>query len=238
MAWLVGLVLFGAAIWFLYRLKARDIADCAAVLGLVPGDGRSNRGTTPEGFAYYQRAVLHGTIRGFPGTLWSRHVRHPRMARRRRRGSEFTVLEVALDAPVRTPLRIQPAGILETLESWIQGAPTDVVAVDDAFGAAYVVHAGHIADARSVLSAPMRARILAFRSQVGGALPPTTAGKLSSGLVLGTFILEGTTAVYAVFGSPTKAVAEHVKVAAPLLLDLATAAGSYVGGRPDPPSPA
>lgn len=226
MAFIIGLVLFGAAIWFLYRLKARDIADCAAVLGLPPGQGRSKRGTTVEGFAYYQRAVLEGTMLGRPATVWSRSVRHPRTARRRNRGSAFTVLELTLERPVRTAIRLQPAGVLGGLESWIQGPPTDVVTIDADFDAAYVVHASRLIDARAILSAPMRAKILAFRSQVGGALPPTTAGKLSSGLVLGTFILEGTTAIYAVFGSPTKAVAEHVKVAAPLLLDLAAAAGA------------
>lgn len=221
MAFLLGLVLFAAAIWFLYRLKARDVADCAAALALAPGDGRSTRGTTPEGFRYYQRAVLQGTMLDCPATLWSRSVRHPRLGTHRNRGAEFTVLELTLARPARAPIRLQPAGLLGTLESWMQGPPLDVVSIDETFDGAYVVHAAHAADARAILSAPMRARLLAFRSQVAGTLPSTTAGRLSSGLMLGTFFVEGTTAAYAIFGSPTRAVAEHVKVAAPLLLDLA-----------------
>jgi hypothetical protein len=100
-----------------------------------------------------------------------------------------------------------------------------VVALDSAFDAAYVVHATQPADAVEVLSAPMRERLLAFRAQVAGNLPTTTAGRMSSGLVLGTFILEGTTATYSLFGSPTRKVAEHVKAAAPVLLEVAAAAG-------------
>lgn len=224
MAFIVGLVLFAAALWFLYRLKARDIAACAAVLGLTPGDGRSTRGVTPEGFTYYQRAVLQGTMLGCPATVWSRTVKHPRLGKYRNRGSEFTVLELTLDRPVRTGLRLQPAGVLGVLESWMQGPPLDVVPVDAGFDAAYVVHASHLIEARAVLSAPMRDKVLAFRSRVAGNLPATAAGQLSSGLVLGTFFLAETTAAYAMFGSPTKAVAEHVKAAAPILLELATAA--------------
>jgi hypothetical protein len=221
MAFVIGLVLFAGAIWFLYRLKARDIADCAAVLGMAPGDGRTTRGTTPEGFAYLQRAVLQGTMLGCPATIWSRSVKHPRIGKYRNRGSEFTVLELTLARAVQTPIRLQPAGVLGVLESWIEGPPTDIVPIDAAFDAAYVVHAGHVIDARAVLSASMREKILAFRSREGADLPASTAGKLSSGLVLGTFFLEGTTAAYALFGSPTKAVAEHVKAAAPILLELA-----------------
>lgn len=234
MAFVLALLVFAAAIWFLRRLKQRDVADCAAVLGLPPaGDHRSSRGTTPEGFAFYQRAVLDGSLLGRPAALWSRTVRHPRRARsRRHRGGEFTILELTLERPVRTAIRLQPAGVLSTLEGWIQGEASDLVAIEPRFDAAYVTHAGSATAALLVLTPPLREKILAFRAQVPGAPPRPAdgalaagAGALASGLVLGTFHLHDTTAAYALHGSPTKATAAHVRAAAPLLLELAAAAG-------------
>ena len=96
MAFMVGLVPFAAALWFLYRLNARDIADCATVLGLAPGDERPNPRYDARRFRLLPAGCSAGTMHGCPATLWSRSIRHPRMARRRSRGSEFTVLELTL----------------------------------------------------------------------------------------------------------------------------------------------
>ena len=52
------------------------------------------------------------------------------------------------------------------------------------------------------------------------------AGKLASAFVLGTFHIDGAAARYDLFGSPAKATAEHAKAAAPVLLELAAAAGA------------
>jgi len=226
MGFAIGLLIFGAALWLLYRLKARDVANCRAVLDLALADGRADRGTTPEGFAYDQRALLQGTMLGRPAVLWSRTVRHPRFAAGKRRSSEFTVLEFTLPQPVRGPLRLQPAGVLGALEGLLREPAGDLVAIDPVFDAAYVVHARPETGVLLILDPARREQLLAFRARMAGELPASSAaGRLSSGLVLGTFQLHGSTASYTLFGSPVQATAEHVKAAAPLLLDLAAAAG-------------
>jgi len=225
MAFVVGLVAMAAAVWWLMRLKRRDVDDCRAVLGLPPAPRSTERGTTPEGFAYTQVGVLEGTLLGRPARLLERAIRHPRTSKRRRTGSQMTVLELTLERPVRVPVRIQPSGLLVELEAFTRGAAGDRVPIEPGFDAAYVVYAQRPAEALLLLSPAVRECLLAFRSSVAGNLPPTMAGQLASGLMLGTFSIEGTTASYAAFGSPTRATAEHVAKAAPLLLDLATAAG-------------
>lgn len=226
MAFVIGVVVFAAVIWWLSRVKQRDIAACAAILGLEPVKASPSRGQTPEGFAYFQRAVLQGTLLGRPATLLSRIVRHPRTARRQRYGSEFTVLECALARPARVSLRLQPAGVLESLEHAVRGTVGDRVFFDDTFDAAYAVYASDAAGAKAVLTEERRLAMLTLRTQIAGGVSASAAGYLASALVLGTFHVEGNTARYSAFGSPTRATAEHVKTAAPLLLDLADAAGS------------
>lgn len=227
MAFVLGMVAIGAVLWWLARLKRRDIADCRAVLAFDPAPPSSSlHGTTPEGFACVEHTLLRGVMFGRPATLSDRTVRFPKGAKYRRGGSQFTVLAVALAAPAHVSLRLQPAGILGGLEAALR-APADspdVVAIDPAFDAAYTVYADTPADARTVLTPDMREKFLAFRTRVAGPLPANVAGRLASGLVLGTFHVDGSTARYVVFGSPTKQTAEHVKAAAPLLLELADAA--------------
>lgn len=231
MGFVIGLLIFGAALWLLFQLKARDLANCRAVLDLAAADGRSSRGTTPEGFAFYQRAALQGTLLGQPATLWSRTVRHPKYGTHGRRSSQFTVLEFALPRPVRAPLRLQPTGVLGVLEALLQVPRDEVTPIDPAFDAAYVVHAPRDSGVLLMLGPAIRERLLAFRSEMAGNLPSSPAGKLASGLVLGTFDLRDSTASYALFGSPTKATAEHIKAAAPLLLELAAASGGETGAN-------
>lgn len=227
MAFLVGLVAIGAAWWWLWHLKQRDLAECRAVLGLEPvASGETTRGTTPEGFAFSQTALLRGVLLGRPATLWARTVRHPAGAKYRRRGSQFTVLELGLDAPVRCPLRVQPAGLLTGLEAVMHGPAADRVPIDEAFDASYVVYAPRAAEARLLFTAERCQQLLAFRASVGGTPAATMPGRLASGLLLGTFEIDGAAARYVLFGSPMKATAQHVNIAAPVLLDLAAAAGA------------
>ncbi|MGE0448197.1 MAG: hypothetical protein AB7Q29_01295 [Vicinamibacterales bacterium] len=224
MTFILGLLAFGAALWFLVRLKRQDTQRCREILALEPAPSQTMRGTTPEGFSFSQTAILQGVMLGHAATLWARTVRHPLAAKRRRTGSQFTVLELALTRPARFALRIQPAGLLETLEWASRGPADDRVPIESAFDEAYVVYTSSPADAKAVLTPAVRASLLEFRSRVGGNLPSTTAGRLSSALVLGTFDIEGSNARYALFGSPTAATAEQVKAAAPVLTQLAAAA--------------
>lgn len=224
MAFVAGLVVLGVVFWFLMRLKQQDLAHCREVLGLAAAPSATSRGTTPEGFSYSQTTLLQGTMNGCPAVLSARTVGVRTGPPGRRRGSQFTVLDLTLPRPVRTALRLQPAGMLGGLEDAMRGPASDRVPIDAPFDVAYVVYSNQAADARAVLTPATREALLAFHARfVGDHSAPATA-RLASALVLGTFQLQGTAASYVLFGSPTKAVAEHLKAAVPLLLELAAAA--------------
>jgi hypothetical protein len=223
----IVLVIVGAVLWWLVRLRQLDIEQCRAVLGLADAPGGTPESTTtPEGIAASERVLLQGTLAGRPATLVLRRLRKPFVSGGDRRASDFTVLSITIERPARVALRIQPAGMLGAVETWVRGQAAERVSVDAAFDQAYVVYSDTPTAVLGVLSPAMRERLLAFRTEIAGDLPVSAAGRMASGFVLGTFYLEGTTAQYAAFGSPTKKTAQHVKAAAPVLLELAAAAGA------------
>lgn len=227
MGFVVGILLFAAALWYLYHLKQQDLAHCQQVLGLTPVKGAAvERGTTPEGFAFIDQVVLQGVMHGLPATLLHRTVRSPIAPKMQKKGSSFTVLSFDLARPPRVSLRIQPAGMLAGVESLTRGAEAsaDRISIDDEFDRAFVVYSNTPAEVMTVLTRPLRARLLAFRTQIAGSHPDSVATKLASPFLIGTFHIEGATARYLAYGSPAKATAEHVKSASPLLLQLSTAA--------------
>ncbi|MCP5467491.1 MAG: hypothetical protein H7A17_07655 [Sinobacteraceae bacterium] len=227
MGFVIGLLAFGAALWLLYWVKQRDLTHCREVLGLTQiSSAVQERGSTPEGFAFVDYAVLQGSMLGRSARLVHRMVRSPLAPRRQRYGSNFTVLVLTLEHPVSASLRLQPAGMLGVVETLVRGAVTDRVPIDTTFDQAYSVYSDHPAAAMAILAMqPLRERLLAFRSRMAGDMPNSVAAKMASGLVLGSFHVEGKVARYLAFGSPTKATAEQLATAAPILLDLATAAG-------------
>ena len=227
MAFVIGLVVFVAVLWWLYRFKQRDIGHCQEVLGLAPVPRAvSRRGTTPEGFAFVERDVLQGTMLGRPAVLAHRTVRSPLAPRRQRHGSDFTVLALTLDAPARVSIRLQPTGVLGSVETLVRGGATDRVAIDPTFDEAWVVYCDSPTAAVTLLTPALRERLLAFRAQIAGELPTSTAGKMASAFVVGTFHIDGAEARYLAFGSPTRATAEQVKAAAPVMVEVAAGAGS------------
>jgi len=227
MAFVLGLVALGVALWFLIQLKKKDTAACAEVLGLKPAPARTERGITPEGFKFSQTTMLEGRIDGRAATLWSRTLARTTGSKRSGRRSMFTVLDLTLRRPARVPLRIQPVGVLGALEEMLTAPDNRAarVAMDARFDEAYTVYSASATDAIVALTPALRESLLEFRARVAGPLPSNVAGHLASGLVLGTFYLDGAFVRYAVYGSPTKATAEHVKAAVPIMIALARAAG-------------
>lgn len=225
MAFAIGLIAFGIAWWLLVGLKRKDVADCRAVLGLEPVARVTARGTSPEGLTYSQTSILGGTLAGRPATLFERSAGHPAIPTRRRRGAQFTVLELTLPRPAAVSIRLQPTGMLGSIEALVQGEVPRATPIDPAFDAAYTVYADDAASAVILLTPALRERVLAFRARVSSDLPTSAPGRLASGLVLGTFDIDGAVARYVLFGSPTRSTAEQVKAAAPILVDLAARAG-------------
>ena len=221
MAFVVGLLVVGLALWFLWRTKQQDLVQCGLVLGLQPVPQETTRGTTPEGFTYTQTRLMNGSIDGHPARLSVRTVGVRKGSVGRRRGSQFTVLDLTRAIPAGVALRLQPAGMLGGLEEAMRGPVADRVPIDSVFDEAYVVFSAAPSNARSVLTPDLRAALLAFRARFLGENRSSAGARLASALVLGTFQLDGANASYVLFGSPTKAVAEHLKLAAPLLIELA-----------------
>lgn len=216
----VALVAFVAALVWLWRRKARDTADCAAILGLSPAPRTFSRGTTAEGFAYGQTILLSGMLQGFPATLTERRVRRPRAPSRQRQGSQFTVLALTLPSAPPARLRLQPRGVLRMVEVAV-GSESTPVPVDAAFDEAYLLYTDDPHAALRVLTPAVRADLLAFRAAFSTADPSSLAGRASSGLVLGSFEVGQREAIYSLYGSPMKATATQVKAAVPLLARLA-----------------
>jgi hypothetical protein len=217
----VALVLFAGLFLWLIRTTARDLDDTASILGLQKATARVQaRGTSAEGFAYHETRMLEGTFDGVRAELAVRTVKR-RQNPYRRRGSQFTVLTLhhgRADAP---RLRLQPAGMMEALETLQKGERTDVVATGDAaFDAAYRLYAADPAAALAVLTPVMRRDLLAFRSTVAGLLPDAVTGGMAAALLLGTFEVEPGLSRYTLFGSPTKTLAEHLRQAVPFMMRL------------------
>jgi len=222
---IIVLVFVGAVLWWLFRVRQRDMAQCQAVLGLAPAQKSPPKpGTTPEGFAAFDHRLLEGTLLGRPASFSLRRVRSPKVARRDRRGSDFTVLSFTLQPPASVSLRIQPTGLIGAVETWVRGTPGDRVSVDATFDDAFTIYSDTPAAALAVLTPALRERLLEFHARILGTPTASTSTKLASGLVIGTFHIDGSTARYLVPGSPTKSTAEQVMAAAPVLLEVATAA--------------
>lgn len=218
---LLVLALFAGLLLWLVRKTARDIDDSARVLGLQKAATRvQTRGSSADGFAYHETLTLEGTIDGRRAELAVRTVK-ARPTGSRTRGSRFTVLTLhhgRADAP---RLRLQPAGMLETLEALQKGTATDVVPTGDAaFDAVYTLHAPDPSRALGVLTPELRRDLLAFRTAAAGPLPATTTGGMAAALLLGSFEVDETVSRYTLFGSPTLKLAEHIRRAVPLMTRL------------------
>ncbi|MGE3843770.1 MAG: hypothetical protein AB7I50_19535 [Vicinamibacterales bacterium] len=221
MTFAIGLLIFGLAVVWLFKKKQSDVRACASILRLVPAARETVRKTTPEGFAATDILLLRGELEGFPVTLWERTVRHPLATKWRRMGSQFTVLTFTLGSAVAGTLRLQPRGMLGALEVLIQGRP-DAVGISPDFDEAYTTYTSDERRARHALTVELQHELLAFRARVAGPLTGSVAGQMASGLMLGTIAIEEGQASYVLFGSPAKAVADHLLVAAPLVRAVAT----------------
>lgn len=214
----IGLLLFVAALVWLYQAKARDRARCASILGLtVIPRGEQRRGTTSEGCDFHESVVMAGTIESARVEVAERIVRFPIGARaKRNRGSYFTVLSFLDAAPVAS-FRLQPVGLLGTLEEFLHDPPPTVLTGDAEFDAAFRLYAVDATAVLLVINSERRRALLALRATVAGFRPSSPAGKLASGLLVGTLECAGGRLSYAVFGTPNAVIGQHLAQAARVL---------------------
>ncbi len=224
LTFLVGMAALAAVLWWLHRLKQQDLADCAAILGLAPDDRvETAAGRTAEGFNYSQRRVLTGSIDGNEAGLSVRNLRSPVSPKLSRKINQFSVLTIRHRSPWAVPFRLQPAGFLGTIERLHRETVDAATTGDAAFDEAYQLYASDPAAALRVLTPDVRREVLAFREASAGKVPAATATAVGSALLLGTFEIGPESSSYYVYGSPTRKVAEHLALAAPLVARLSAA---------------
>lgn len=220
---LVGMVMFAAALVWLHRSKQAGVTACASALGLAGVSGRiERRGETAEGLAFYEQLRARGTLAGCGAEVWERQVRRPVDVKyRKSRGSTLTVLELK---PGRLPghrCRLQPTGMMGVVEHLMKGAQDPVATGDAAFDAAFTLYADEAAGALVALPVELRRDMLAFRESVTGKLPSSGAGNLAASLVVGSFEVGPDRVAYGAFGTPSGKIGAHLRQAAPLLARLA-----------------
>lgn len=221
MAFWIGLALFGAALYALWRLKDKDLAAAAAAVGLprVP-HSPGTQGTTPEGWACRDIVVAAGQLDGVRTSLLSRSIPKQFTPKAERVATQFTVITLDLATPPPATLRLQPVGWTRAIAA-ITHTPPPVVPTGDAeFDAVWHLHTDVPTAALLVLSDDLRRALVDFRNTHVPAGPAFAEGGHAT-LKLGSFEVSANRAVYSVFGSPTATTGAHVAGARPLLARLA-----------------
>lgn len=214
---ILGFSLVAGAIYWLYRTKQRDFADCAAALGLalIPR-GESTRGTTSEGFYFFETLLAEGRVGGLRARLSMRNVRVNASMARRNQGSQFTVLTLLRETPGPATFRLQVRGVMSFLERFMEDHPATPTG-NAAFDAAYHLHTDNDAAALAVLTPALQKEILDLRTRLAGPLPDNVPGKLAAGFLIGNWEIAGDQVSYLIFGSPLKKIGDHLAQVAPLL---------------------
>lgn len=223
MTFLIALVLFGAAGFWLYRSSNEALDQCRRTLGFEKaGERRLVQGQSQEGFHYHQALLFEGVLDGLPAEVHSRTVSHGQGTLQRRRGSQFTLLTIVPAQPLPASFRLQPAGLLRAVEHYQQGAPEIVSTGDAAFDAAYHLYADDPAAAIRAVLSPVRQALLTFRdTESRGANMDSVAGKMASAFMLGSIEVTTASVSYLLMGSPSATIAQHLKRVAPVLVSLA-----------------
>lgn len=212
------LIALGCFVYWLARSNADAQRRMAEVLGLQLAPARrEERGANPAGFPWRQSLLMTGTMQGRPAEVWLRAVRQPGRSTER---SIFTALVMPLSASLEGGMRIEPASIGALIAMF--GSDQAPVPTDDAtFDRYFRVTSTEASLVSALLTPELRARLLEWRAQVTGAMPDTALGRFAGDLLAGVFALERGRATYAVSGSPSQKIAEHLKLTAPVLADLA-----------------
>ncbi|MBP6715842.1 MAG: hypothetical protein KAY59_08310 [Acidobacteria bacterium] len=217
----VGIALFVLALYGLRRLKQKDVADAAGVLGLtIVAAAPTHKGTTAEGWPCHDTVVATGQLGGMRAELIARSIPNLLTPRKERVASQFTLLRLSPSTPPAASLRLQPTGLSRAIEQLTHNAPTPLLTGDAAFDDAFHVYASDPDPALRLLTPELRSPLVAFAAaSVPAGWKP--AQQLAAGLVLGSFDITTERITYSAFGSPTRKVAEHIAGVGPLLVALA-----------------
>jgi hypothetical protein len=224
-AFLVGVAAIVAAVYWLHLKSRRDAAECAALLGLsTMVTGRTERGTSAEGFNYHESVVAEGLFHGTPAALSVRNIRSAGIATAKRDRGSFTVLTFAPAMPIPISLRLQPAGAMHVAEWVTHGSPAKIATGDEEFDAAWHLYAEQDASAIILLTPALRAELMRlYRSGVPGGetMQQGAAYKLAAGVVAPNFEITQQAARCYVTGTPMKQSGETLLKARSILASLA-----------------
>ncbi len=218
---LVALLAVVALIIWLNRSNRAAVAACAQGLGLGPGDSVVTTGTTPEGLSYRQQVIAQGAIGAQRATLHVRTTRRSKNTPSSRGTSEFTVLTLSPGSADRSAFRLQPAGMMRVVEVIQRGVTAFTPTGDAEFDAAWHLYVGDSESSPAVLTPELRRDLTAFSRSMLGTSPDSVAGKMASALLLGSFNVTSESVSYALLGSPSAKVADHLRQAVPLLARVA-----------------
>lgn len=219
---LVGMVLFSGAVYWLYRSKQADVAACMEAIGFAGAKEKSTRrGETAEGLAYWERLLSRGTLAGCEAEIWERQIRRAVDVRfRKSRGSILTVLELKPTRPPVHEFRLQPVGVMGWIEQFTRGSSEPVATGDAAFDDAFKLYANDGAGALAVLTPELRREILEFRDAVAGDVAQLRSSNQAAGLLLGSFEIGPARVALGLFGTPSRKIGEQLRRAAPILARL------------------
>lgn len=224
-AFVVGLVLFSGAVIWLYRAKQADIAACAEALGLAGVIEKiTRRGQTAEGLAFWEQLRARGALAGCGAEIWERQVRRAMDTKyRKSRGATLTVLELKPARPTSCSIRLQPVGVMDLIEQFMQQTPESVPTGDSPFDGAFKVYTDDATLVPAVLTTELRRELLALRLAVAGDVASLRSGNFAASLTLGSFEVSPDRVAFSIFGTPSRKIGEQLRLAAPLLARLSEA---------------
>lgn len=226
MGFWIGLVLFVAALYFLLRLKDKDLAAAAAATGLTRVTGAPVvQATTPEGWPCRDVVIASGDVGGRRVSLISRTMPKAFTPKADRIASQFTVIALHLSSSPPAVMQLQPVGWTRTIASLTHTPPPVVPTGDDACDAVWHVHTDVPRAALLMLAPAVRDALVTFRNTHVPDGPAWTQ-RANAALLLGSFRITADVAEYSVFGSPTAKTGAHVMGALPLLTRLSVPAST------------
>lgn len=220
MAFLLALLLFAGAAYWLYSSSNNALEECRQALGFSKSvDRKVTEGTSQDGFHYHQAHLFDGTLEGLPAELNTRTVSAVKGTVQRRRGSQFTVLTLRPERPLPVRFHLHPAGMLSALESL--GASALVTTGDEPFDAAYHLYSIDAAATVRAVSPAVRATLLEIRAaEVKDAKTnaDSAAGRMALTFRMGSIEVDERSVSFLLFGSPSADVARRLQKIAPFLV--------------------
>lgn len=215
---LVALLLFAAAAYWLYTSSSNALETCRQTLGFRKcADRQVTEGTSQDGFHYHQSHLFDGTIEGLPAELHTRTISVAKGTVQRRRGSQFTVLTIRPERALPVAFHLHPAGMMSAIESL--GASSHVTTGDPPFDAAYHLYSANAAATVRAVSPAVRKALLEIRAaEAKGADADSAVGRMALAFRMGSIEVDERAVSFLLFGSPSAAVAERLQKVAPFLV--------------------